>query len=277
MLLDHFWSFLPEIHKDFTSWLNRPSWWHNFKHHERTIPPTSFHIHEKWFPIAQTVFEMLTPKTDISCVPLPQPKAKLLMRKYRLYTAGTPNGQKISITLEELGIKYEITHVDISKSTQKGDWYLKINRRLSPFIPPLESPDAMSCSKWPHPRNHRPNTKSRGKDPREAGIRRASHNALPVSKIRWRFQDLISVWHREVRRLPSLAMPVFNTGSGSRYWEVMEWMTWMQSGIGPMQGQANHFFRYAPQKIEYAIQRYQTEVCLPALLSLRAWRGAILF
>jgi glutathione S-transferase len=57
----------------------------------------------------------------------------------------------------------------------------------------------------------------------------------------------------------------------------MEWMTWLQSGIGPMQGQANHFFRYAPQKIEYAIQRYQTEVCLPALLSLRAWRGAILF
>jgi glutathione S-transferase len=40
----------------------------------------------------------------------------------------------------------------------------------------------------------------------------------------------------------------------------MEWMTWMQSGLGPMQGQANHFFRYAPEKIEYAIKRYQTEV-----------------
>jgi glutathione S-transferase len=33
----------------------------------------------------------------------------------------------------------------------------------------------------------------------------------------------------------------------------------MQSGIGPMQGQANHFFRYAPEKIDYAIKRYQTE------------------
>ena len=33
----------------------------------------------------------------------------------------------------------------------------------------------------------------------------------------------------------------------------------MQSGIGPMQGQANHFYRYAPEKIEYAINRYQTE------------------
>lgn len=44
-----------------------------------------------------------------------------------------------------------------------------------------------------------------------------------------------------------------------RYWEVVEWMTWMQSGLGPMQGQANHFYRYAPEKIEYGIKRYQTE------------------
>lgn len=73
-------------------------------------------------------------------------KGKVLIRKYRLYTSGTPNGQKISITLEELGIKYETTHVDISKSTQKEDWYLKINRRFSPFIPILESPDAMSAA-----------------------------------------------------------------------------------------------------------------------------------
>ena len=36
-------------------------------------------------------------------------------------------------------------------------------------------------------------------------------------------------------------------------------MVWLQSGIGPMQGQANHFYRYAPTKIEYAINRYQME------------------
>jgi glutathione S-transferase len=34
---------------------------------------------------------------------------------------------------------------------------------------------------------------------------------------------------------------------------------WMQGGLGPMQGQANHFFRYAPERIEYGIERYQTE------------------
>jgi hypothetical protein len=50
-----------------------------------------------------------------------------------LYTSGTPNGQKVSITLEELGIKYETTHVDISKGTQKEEWYLKINREFLVF------------------------------------------------------------------------------------------------------------------------------------------------
>merc|ERR1711868_25705 len=43
------------------------------------------------------------------------------------------------------------------------------------------------------------------------------------------------------------------------YWETVEWLVWMQSGIGPMQGQSNHFTRYAPEKIPYAINRYQTE------------------
>lgn len=30
-------------------------------------------------------------------------------------------------------------------------------------------------------------------------------------------------------------------------------------GIGPMQGQANHFYRYAPEKIPYGIDRYINE------------------
>jgi glutathione S-transferase len=31
-------------------------------------------------------------------------------------------------------------------------------------------------------------------------------------------------------------------------------------GIGPMMGQANVFYRYAPERIPYAIERYQREV-----------------
>jgi GST-like protein len=42
--------------------------------------------------------------------------------------------------------------------------------------------------------------------------------------------------------------------------EVDEWLFWQMGGLGPMAGQANHFRRYAPEKIEYAINRYTNEV-----------------
>ena len=41
---------------------------------------------------------------------------------------------------------------------------------------------------------------------------------------------------------------------------VIQWLMFQMGGIGPMMGQANVFFRYAPQKIPYAIERYQREV-----------------
>ena len=44
-----------------------------------------------------------------------------------LYTTQTPNGIKISITLEELGLPYQVTKIDISKNTQKEPWFLEIN------------------------------------------------------------------------------------------------------------------------------------------------------
>ena len=44
-----------------------------------------------------------------------------------LYAAQTPNGIKISITLEELGLPYKVTKIDISKNTQKEPWFLEIN------------------------------------------------------------------------------------------------------------------------------------------------------
>ncbi|OAA64491.1 Glutathione S-transferase protein [Niveomyces insectorum RCEF 264] len=47
---------------------------------------------------------------------------------------------------------------------------------------------------------------------------------------------------------------------GSReYYEVNNWLFFQMAGVGPMQGQANHFFRYAPEKIQYGIDRYQNE------------------
>ena len=37
----------------------------------------------------------------------------------RLYTAGTPNGRKVSIALEEIGAAYEVKRLDLEK---KGGW-----------------------------------------------------------------------------------------------------------------------------------------------------------
>lgn len=40
---------------------------------------------------------------------------------------------------------------------------------------------------------------------------------------------------------------------------ALQWLMFQMGGIGPMMGQANVFVRYAPEKIEYAIGRYQRE------------------
>ena len=44
-----------------------------------------------------------------------------------LYTAGTPNGWKASVTLEELGVPYETHAIELGKQQQKEPWFLKIN------------------------------------------------------------------------------------------------------------------------------------------------------
>jgi GST-like protein len=40
---------------------------------------------------------------------------------------------------------------------------------------------------------------------------------------------------------------------------VLEWLFWQVGGLGPMLGQNHHFSQYAPEKIPYAIARYQNE------------------
>lgn len=42
--------------------------------------------------------------------------------------------------------------------------------------------------------------------------------------------------------------------------EVEQWLYWQVGGLGPMAGQAHHFRIYAPEKIDYAINRYTNEV-----------------
>jgi glutathione S-transferase len=136
-----------------------------------------------------------------------------------LYTSGTPNGQKANCLLEELGLSYKAHNIDLSKNEQKQEWFLKINPNGR--IPALVD-----------------NTPTTGN-----GNRVFESGALMLYLCEKYDQD-----HR-------ISFPY----DSDDYWEAMSWHIWMQSGLGPMQGQANHFYRYAPEKIEYGIDRYQTE------------------
>lgn len=58
--------------------------------------------------------------------------------------------------------------------------------------------------------------------------------------------------------------------------EALQWIFFIHGGIGPMQGQANHFNHYAPEKIPYAQKRYTNETArlysvLEARLKDRDW------
>ena len=42
-------------------------------------------------------------------------------------------------------------------------------------------------------------------------------------------------------------------------YETLQWLMFQMGGVGPMLGQTHHFRNYAPEKIEYAINRYTNE------------------
>lgn len=136
-----------------------------------------------------------------------------------LYTAQTPNGIKISIILEELGLPYTTHAIDITKNEQKTPEFLAINPNGR--IPCLTD------------------TFTDGKT-----IRLFESGSI--------MQYLIEQYDQEDHRIS------YPTGS-REYYEVNNFLFFMNAGVGPMQGQANHFFRYAPEKISYGISRYQNE------------------
>ncbi len=52
--------------------------------------------------------------------------------------------------------------------------------------------------------------------------------------------------------------------------ETVQWLFWQMGGLGPMAGQNHHFVQYAPEKIQYAIDRYVNETArLYAVLNQR--------
>jgi len=129
-----------------------------------------------------------------------------------LLTSETPNGWKISIALEEMGLPYTWRHIKLSEKEQKAAWYLELNPNGR--IPTLIDHDNDDFVIF------------------ESGA------------------ILIYLAEKSGQFLPQ------DMQGRSR---VIQWLMFQMSGVGPMMGQANVFFRYAPEKIPYAIERYQRE------------------
>ena len=51
----------------------------------------------------------------------------------------------------------------------------------------------------------------------------------------------------------------FMPKSDRQKYDVLQWLMFQMGGVGPMLGQNHHFRLYAPEKIEYAINRYTNE------------------
>ncbi|KAL3453804.1 glutathione S-transferase [Aspergillus insuetus] len=135
-----------------------------------------------------------------------------------LYTAQTPNGIKISIALEELGLPYKVEKIDISKNTQKEPWFLEIN----------------------------PNGR----------IPAITDTFSDGQKIRlFESGGILTYLAEQYDKDYKISYP-----RGTReYYETINWLYFQNAGVGPMQGQANHFSRYAPERIEYGVNRYVNE------------------
>ncbi len=130
-----------------------------------------------------------------------------------LYTWSTPNGHKVSIALEEMGLAYTVHRIELKKLTQKEPWFLKIN----------------------------PN----GRVP--AIIDRAAGDFVV-------FESGAILWYLAEKTGAAWL------GDAKRRSTVMQWLMFQMSAIGPMQGQANVFVRYFPERLPAVIARYRNEV-----------------
>ncbi|KAI0152617.1 glutathione S-transferase [Xylariaceae sp. FL1272] len=137
-----------------------------------------------------------------------------------LLTFGTPNGYKASILLEELKEAYGKDYTWQSINIMK-------NTQKEPWFTAV------------------------GANGRIPAIVDHDRGDFPV------FEGLAILGYLTRRYDPEhkFSFPV----DSNEYDEAETWMAWQHGGLGPMQGQANHFFRFAKEKIPYGIQRYVGE------------------
>ena len=132
-----------------------------------------------------------------------------------VYFWPTPNGQKVTIALEELGLPYNVIPINIGKGDQFKSEFLKISpNNKMPAIVDADGPGGKPISIF------------------ESGA------------------ILIYLAEKTGGLMP--------TDARGRY-KVLEWLMFQMASVGPMLGQAHHFRRYAPEQIQYAIDRYTNE------------------
>ena len=122
-----------------------------------------------------------------------------------LYSSATPNGRKISIMLEELGVQYNAIHIDLEKKEQFSDFFSKISP--SNKIPVIVDNDK--------------------------GITVFESGAI----------------------LLYLAEKYDKFLNKNYYWEIVQWLFFQMSYVGPMLGQAHQYLFYNPGKSKFAEEK----------------------
>ncbi|MBV5290880.1 MAG: glutathione-dependent disulfide-bond oxidoreductase [Curvibacter lanceolatus] len=140
----------------------------------------------------------------------------------QLYSQGTPNGQKVTVLLEELlalghaGAEYDAWLIPIQEGAQFGSGFVEVN-------PNSKIPALMDHS---------------GPEP----IRVFESGAI-----------LMHLAEKFGAFLPPVSEP-------ARRAECLSWLFWQMGSAPFLGGGFGHFYAYAPIKIEYAIDRYAMEV-----------------
>jgi len=132
----------------------------------------------------------------------------------QLYSLATPNGQKVTVALEELGIEYDAWRINIMNGDQFGSGFVQVNPNSKiPAMVDRDGPD---------------------------------HKPLRLFESGSILLYLADKHHKLIPEDPALRT------------ECLNWL-FFQMGAGPFIGQFGHFYKYAPEKIPYAIDRYSME------------------
>lgn len=136
----------------------------------------------------------------------------------QLYSLATPNGQKVTIMLEELlaagkDAEYDAWLIRINEGDQFGSGFVSVNPNSK--IPAL-----------------------------------MDHGASPPRRVFESGSILIYLAEKFGAFLPS---------DPARRTETLNWLFWQMGSAPLLGGGFGHFFAYAPEKFEYAINRYTME------------------